>query len=131
MTAEQRHVVQLAAVPHATQDFAAGRLVGDDRVNDAHRARTHRGQIVDVGEHRGDASAERVVLHEAREQRLAARDDERVVERHGRAVVAGPADPIGGAENVGHHADRFLRVQPGPGAHAFGELRQRAGKYRW
>ena len=84
------------AVAHALQHRAGHGLGADDRVDDGQGPGAHGGQVVDVGEHRGDAGAERVGLHERGQDRLAA-DDERAPSPSGSTAPSspGPAEPVG------------------------------------
>ena len=75
---------------------------------------THRGQVVHVGEHRGDAGAEGIGGDERRPQRLAAGDDVGARERHPpHRRRRGPPQPVTRPEDIAHQLDRRLAEQAG------------------
>jgi hypothetical protein len=117
MPAHHWDVVQGRGVAHPLERGPAGGLVTHERVDDRERHRPHGGDVVDVREDRGDAGAEWIPLQEGRQDGLAAHDERGAVGVDDRPVVAGPAQPVGGAEHVADDADVLLGAPAGAGAH--------------
>ncbi len=121
MAADDRDVVQAGGVAHALERRPAGGLVAHQRVHDRERHGAHGGDIVDVGEHRGDAGTEGVLLEEGGQDGLAAHHVRLTARPDDRAVVTRALAPVGGAEHVPEdvtdHSDVALRPPTRTRAH--------------
>ena len=95
VAAEHRHVVSGGGLTQAGQDASRERGVpGPDRVEQPGRGGAHRGQVVDVDQHRAPARPLRVALHHGRDDRVAGRDH--VGTGYRRPVVAAEPGPARG-----------------------------------
>src|SRR6266536_990981 len=108
MTTDDRYVVHPRGVGQSTEYLGHVGVAADHGVHDGRRDSAHRGDIVDVGKHSGDAGAVRVLLNEGRRDRLATDDGARSVELDHGAVVTGAVQRVAGADEVAHLGDRTL-----------------------
>ena len=103
------HPVEVGRVTHSVEYLPRDHLIGDDRVDDRIRDRSHGGDVVDVGEDRRDSCSPGIRLDERWPERFAADDGVRAAYTDGSAIIARPLEEARRPDCVAHHADRALR----------------------